>query len=72
MYDRAVGCDVVVFSGSEAKKADAIALGATEFCMLSAKSEERAIETRLESMFCCFVGVNYLGSSSKSPSFVKD
>ena len=40
MYARAMGCEVVVFSGSEAKRADAIALGATEFCVLPPNSEE--------------------------------
>ncbi|TVY28775.1 NADP-dependent alcohol dehydrogenase [Lachnellula hyalina] len=34
LYARAMGCDVVVFSGSESKRADAMALGATEFCLL--------------------------------------
>ncbi|EXJ86688.1 hypothetical protein A1O3_03641 [Capronia epimyces CBS 606.96] len=34
MYARAMGCDVVVFSGTEAKRPDAMALGATEFCLL--------------------------------------
>lgn len=33
MYARAMGCKVVVFSGNESKRADAIALGATEFCV---------------------------------------
>jgi D-arabinose 1-dehydrogenase-like Zn-dependent alcohol dehydrogenase len=35
-----MGCEVVVFSGSEAKRADAMALGATEFCILPPKSEK--------------------------------
>jgi alcohol dehydrogenase (NADP+) len=39
MYARAIGCEVVVFSGSEAKRADAMALGATEFCVLPPKPE---------------------------------
>lgn len=34
MYARAMGCEVVVFSGSESKRADSIALGATEFCVV--------------------------------------
>ncbi|TVY36397.1 alcohol dehydrogenase [Lachnellula occidentalis] len=34
LYARAMGCRVVVFSGSESKRADAMALGATEFCLL--------------------------------------
>jgi alcohol dehydrogenase (NADP+) len=39
MYARNFGCDVVVFSGSEAKRADAIALGATEFCVLPSQPQ---------------------------------
>jgi D-arabinose 1-dehydrogenase-like Zn-dependent alcohol dehydrogenase len=39
MYSRAMGCEVVVFSRSEAKRADAMVLGATEFCVLPPKSE---------------------------------
>jgi alcohol dehydrogenase (NADP+) len=35
MYARAMGCEVVVFSSSEDKRADAMALGATEFRILS-------------------------------------
>jgi len=38
MFARAMGCEVVVFSGSEAKKADAMAMGATEFCVLPPKN----------------------------------
>lgn len=34
LYARAMGCDVVVFSGSEKKKADALELGASEFRVL--------------------------------------
>jgi len=34
MYARAMGCDVTVFSGSEVKREDSMALGATEFCVL--------------------------------------
>ena len=39
MYSRAMGCEVVVFSRSEAKRADAMVLGATEFCVLPLNSE---------------------------------
>jgi alcohol dehydrogenase (NADP+) len=35
MYARAMGCEVIVFSGSETKRFDAMALGATEYCVLS-------------------------------------
>jgi alcohol dehydrogenase (NADP+) len=35
MYARAMGCETVVFSSSEDKRADALALGATEFRILS-------------------------------------
>jgi Zn-dependent alcohol dehydrogenase len=31
MYARAMGCEVIVFSTDSSKKADAVALGATEF-----------------------------------------
>jgi alcohol dehydrogenase (NADP+) len=39
MYARAMGCEVVVFSSSEDKRADAMALGATEFRILSRNGE---------------------------------
>ena len=37
MFARAMGCEVVVFSGSKAKKADAMAMGATEFFVIPPK-----------------------------------
>ena len=38
MYAREMGCDVLFFSNSEAKKADAIALGSNELNLLSPTS----------------------------------
>ena len=42
MYARAMGCDVVVLSSREDKRADARALGATEFHVLSQKGQSSA------------------------------
>jgi D-arabinose 1-dehydrogenase-like Zn-dependent alcohol dehydrogenase len=39
MYARAMGCDVVVFSGREEKRADAMALGASEFRVLLSEDQ---------------------------------
>ena len=38
LYARALGCDVVVFSGSEDKRTDAMALGAKEFYILPSEN----------------------------------
>lgn len=35
-----MGCEVTVFSGNENKRADAMALGATEFCVLPSKDSD--------------------------------
>jgi threonine dehydrogenase-like Zn-dependent dehydrogenase len=39
MYAKAMGCEVVVFSSSDAKAEDAKALGATEYFLLNSKTE---------------------------------
>lgn len=53
MYARAMGCEVTVFSGSENKKADAIALGATEFCVFPAKDGKPDIKAAVNILLLC-------------------
>jgi D-arabinose 1-dehydrogenase-like Zn-dependent alcohol dehydrogenase len=51
LFARAMGSEVVVFSSRESKRADAMALGATDFCVLPDRVKEgKRFQTRL--MFC--------------------
>jgi D-arabinose 1-dehydrogenase-like Zn-dependent alcohol dehydrogenase len=61
MYARAMGCDVTVFSSREDKKADAIALGATEFCLLNTKDQSGVGSGNINVMILCGGSVSDLG-----------
>ncbi len=52
-YAKAMGCGVVVFSGSEAKKEDSIALGATEFCLLPLKADTPKLKAGINVLLLC-------------------
>lgn len=53
MYARAFGCDVVVFSGTEDKRADAMALGATEFHVLPKGGSKVDIKEGVNVLLLC-------------------
>lgn len=54
MYARAMGCDVTVFSRREEKRADALALGATDFRLLGSQDESNsATAANVDVMLLC-------------------
>ncbi len=52
-YAKVMGCNVVVFSGSEAKREDSMALGATEFCVLPLKADTPKLNAGINVLLLC-------------------
>lgn len=59
MYARAMGCEVVVLSRREDKRADAMALGATEFRLLG--SDDAKIPAKISVLLLCGENLSDLG-----------
>ena len=57
MYAHAMGCAVTVFSSSDDKRADAMVLGATEFCLLSGSESSPKLTSDINVLLLCGNGL---------------
>jgi alcohol dehydrogenase (NADP+) len=69
MYARAMGCEVVVLSGRQEKKEDAMALGATDFHLLG-KDDAASVGTpaKINVVLLCGGSLSDLGLYALCPS----
>jgi len=72
-YARALGCDPVVFSHTEAKREDALNLGAKEFYMIPASPQEKLdLKEGVHVLLLCGEGLpNFEQSVQKTPHYSK-